>query len=760
MAQAAPTKRTKRRAAPTLTERGDWTDFRTLETLGRKGGVPAWRIPMLVVKELADNALDASGGFRAYHLPGGGFYVEDDGDGIPGDDATVARLFSIGRPLASSKHLRLPTRGALGNGLRLVAGAVLASGGSLTVCTRGRSLRLAPQDGGTTKVLSTEPWERAGTRVEVRFGPALPVDPDELFTWTDHASKLAGRGTGYGGRSSPWWYTPEAFWTFLQANGARPVRDVVALLDACSKAVAGKLGDRPAESIGRAEAAALLKRAREAADPVEPKRLGKVGPLPHYESHYKVCGEFQFGRGPLAAHVPVVVEAWANVADEPSVVVCVNRTPITADVTVRRDGRDRSKYAFFGCNTGYCFPARRNRDFAFLLNVQCPVMPITTDGKEPDFDPVAEEVLEALGKAAAGAARQAAEEERQAAPAARLPAMPKGRPSEEARAKYNADLAGFADRLRKMESTVDFKVSSRGWCYLLENAHVIAKGDFDRAQGLINDCRKCGLLPIDFTAEDSARAADNVELLDDADPARFAGELAAALRGWDRYCPVSFWDFQPVYVQMVVEKIDLKSLFSAVCREYHVPLMNGRGWSDLNLRAKVMRRFKEHEEKGRRPVLLLCGDHDPVGLDICKQFLKLLAELEAAVGWSPANLKVKRFGLNADFIEAHGLTWIEGLATASGRDLGDPRHRQHHADFVQGYIATYGKRKVEANALVVRPEAGRQLCRQAIEMYLDLGAIAAYQRALVAPRQRVLQAVPAAVNQVLGQIAAINGLKS
>jgi hypothetical protein len=41
---------------------------------------------------------------------------------------------------------------------------------------------------------------------------------------------------------------------------------------------------------------------------------------------------------------------------------------------------------------------------------------------------------------------------------------------------------------------------------------------------------------------------------------------------------------------------------------------------------------------------------------------------------------------------------------------------------VQGYLQRYGARKCEANALVVRPEAGRELCRQAILPYiLDSG---------------------------------------
>ena len=47
--------------------------------------------------------------------------------------------------MRSSKLLRLPQRGALGNGLRVVAGAVLASAGSLVVITRNKRIELRPQ---------------------------------------------------------------------------------------------------------------------------------------------------------------------------------------------------------------------------------------------------------------------------------------------------------------------------------------------------------------------------------------------------------------------------------------------------------------------------------------------------------------------------------------------------------------------------------------------------------------------------------------
>src|SRR5262249_38284545 len=135
-------------------ERQDWSLFRTLEGLQQKAGVPKSKLARLVLKELTDNALDESTEVRvAKH--GSVFHVDDNGRGIDSDE--VARLFSIARPMVSTKLLRLPTRGALGNGLRVVAGSVLASQGTLTVTTRNRRIELRPERDGTTTVVSNTP---------------------------------------------------------------------------------------------------------------------------------------------------------------------------------------------------------------------------------------------------------------------------------------------------------------------------------------------------------------------------------------------------------------------------------------------------------------------------------------------------------------------------------------------------------------------------------------------------------------------------
>jgi hypothetical protein len=243
---------------------------------------------------------------------------------------------------------------------------------------------------------------------------------------------------------------------------------------------------------------------------------------------------------------------------------------------------------------------------------------------------------------------------------------------------------------------------------------------------------------MDICAEDGARAFENLENLDDETSTEFAqGWVEHIKQVHNNYTPISFWDDKDVFLPMLVEKIDLKSLFSPVCAEFFIPIANARGWSDLNLRWRIIEMMREHVAAGRRVVLLYCGDHDPAGLNISKSLRKNLAELLTHGEWLNLmdHLTIDRFGLNADFITKHRLTWIDNLKTGSGGDLADPRHKDHHSDYVQSYLRKYGARKVEANALVVRPDAGRKLCRDTILKYLPADAPDDYQEALETYRE-------------------------
>lgn len=72
-------------------EREDWTLFRTVEGLQQKAGVPATRLWRLVLKEIADNALDTGTRIETGQIDRRGFYVADTGSGIDGVPEDIAR---------------------------------------------------------------------------------------------------------------------------------------------------------------------------------------------------------------------------------------------------------------------------------------------------------------------------------------------------------------------------------------------------------------------------------------------------------------------------------------------------------------------------------------------------------------------------------------------------------------------------------------------------------------------------------------------
>jgi hypothetical protein len=319
-----------------------------------------------------------------------------------------------------------------------------------------------------------------------------------------------------------------------------------------------------------------------------------------------------------------------------------------------------------------------------------------------------------------------------------LPKLPPHRPSAATKAAYKTKVIAFCAAILELQSRLDFAVGSRGWAYILEGERFINKDELDTAQALVNFCRKTGDLPLNICSEDGKRAAENLETIH-ADPEQRAAALFNFVKNAENYyTPFSFWDDLDVYVQVAVEKSNLKNLFLKVCAEFHVPIANVGGWGDLNVRAGFMQRFKEKEAEGKLCVLLYCGDFDPGGLHISNFLRSNLEDMARAVGWSPDNLVIDRFGLDYDFIERNDLTWIENLETSNGEyPLNDKRHPDHYKPYVQDYLREYGVRKVESDALLKVPELGRDLCRSAILKYVPAGAPRRYQNKLKPVRAKL-----------------------
>ena len=368
----------------------------------------------MALKELTDNALDngASAKVGALDQEGNAFFVEDDGPGIDGSPEEIARLFSIRRPMVSTKLWRLPTRGALGNGLRVVAALVLIYGGSLRVWTRNWRLDLEPRDDGSTEVVACEVNFPKGTRVEITFGPALP-DDGEALSWARLACRMAEGAVTYKGKPSPWWYDGSHFHELLTAADKRLfVRDVVARLDGCSEPKAGAISAdfkyTPCNGLTREQAARLLAAARHHARPVKPDRLGTT--CPEFQDDYaqvRECGSFVTGTD-LPAEIPFVVEAWGRALPASSkhrikLRACVNRTPVIGDTWAFRD---KKEIVIYGCALSEGIRAPQG-SYDLLLNVITAYCPITSEGKEPNLKPFAPTIVVALERALKKAQRSA-----------------------------------------------------------------------------------------------------------------------------------------------------------------------------------------------------------------------------------------------------------------------------------------------------------------------------------------------------------------
>lgn len=304
---------------------------------------------------------------------------------------------------------------------------------------------------------------------------------------------------------------------------------------------------------------------------------------------------------------------------------------------------------------------------------------------------------------------------------------PPGRISREKEGEYWESLREFADGLRQLQMNLDFQMSARGWCYHLEGDSGLTKGDFDWAQKEIQKAREAGYLPPGFIADEDSRKMAVPRDLSET-PEEFIEwhhdqwkEAEETFRNsWENYEWVSFWEQQDVYLQLFVEKVDLKSLFQKLCFKYRIPSANLKGHGSLEQKASAARNFKEMEQSGKQPVLLVCADFDPAGLCISQNQHEHFQRLAEFTEWDPSNLIVDRFGLNYEFIIENGLTWIEGLEGGSGKDISDPSHAfwKKNTYGVREYVAQYGRRKVEANSVVVKPEMGRQMLLDAIHKWL------------------------------------------
>jgi len=281
--------------------------------------------------------------------------------------------------------------------------------------------------------------------------------------------------------------------------------------------------------------------------------------------------------------------------------------------------------------------------------------------------------------------------------------------------------------IEQMSYHTGYKFGPRGWAYYAEGEGLITKGEFSRFEKLLTDMRKAGELDPNVIEPDASRVATSVNdfIAATESPEQQAewavGQIAPELESWaNAFFEHGFWDGLDYYVEMIVEKKDLVQIFGDVADRYRVRITNGKGDTDIHSRLAMLERFRDHSESGRRCVLLAIGDHDPKGLDIVSGLKRTLMSCINLKGldWYDPSFEVINIGLTERQIDTLGLMKIENLETGGGKDLSDPNHPDHYKPYVQGYLASYGVWKVEANALVSDPSGAVSIFKQAVEKYI------------------------------------------
>jgi hypothetical protein len=374
----------------------DWMKFRSLETLPQKAGVSRDKLGLLVAKELADNALDHCGQCEVGYLASNGFYVKDNGEGI--DPALLPELFSINRPFMSSKILRLPTRGALGNGLRVVSGSVIATGGTMHVSTRGKRYQIQFQPDGTSIAEMLGDYPDTGTTIEIQYGLSLKAD----LAWAESAIYY-NRGEGYKSKSSGYWYTSEAFYELCQGS-KNTINKLITEFDGCTGTKGGTLANDYKGQLGNSlsfdETENLLGIIRNGNKNVNPDRLKGIGEIVDY-GYSKSNGNFtvRSARGNHNAEIPYIVEVWVDYNRPAGLDFLINKSPITGQMKLYSE---KTKTTLWGCGL---FSEIKMKPSDIVINILTPYMPIVSDGKEPDLKQMESEIVQSIKKAASRAMR-------------------------------------------------------------------------------------------------------------------------------------------------------------------------------------------------------------------------------------------------------------------------------------------------------------------------------------------------------------------
>ena len=158
------------------------------------------------------------------------------------------------------------------------------------------------------------------------------------------------------------------------------------------------------------------------------------------------------------------------------------------------------------------------------------------------------------------------------------------------------------------------------------------------------------------------------------------------------------WKGQRYHVEVWCEKDALSGVIEPVCRRYHVRFLANRGYSSSTAMYDAAQRFQDAALRGKYPVVLYLGDHDPSGIDMSRDVQDRLDLLTYQMG-----LDSYRLALNYQQVTDYS-------PPPNPTKLKDSRAKD--------YVSQYGMESWELDAL--EPQVLDGLISSAIEQFLDM----------------------------------------
>lgn len=274
---------------------------------------------------------------------------------------------------------------------------------------------------------------------------------------------------------------------------------------------------------------------------------------------------------------------------------------------------------------------------------------------------------------------------------------------------------GLIDKVREIISQYRTRLTLRQIYYRLIAALVIPNtmNEYKRLSKVLVRARMEGQIPFD-AIEDRSRHFFGGDYQQVESEQHFESFLEGFLHCDERYYR-PFWEGQPEYVEVWLEKEALASLFYEITKKLKVILAPSKGYSSLTYLHEAAKRLVSIHSRDLS--ILYFGDFDPSGLDIQRDIRERLVRLGVDVN-------VRRIAITKDQIAKYEIPPMPAKQS-------DSRSANH--------ISQHGDVAVELDAL--DPPVLQGLIEQAILEHLDLEILEKRNALLASERAKIRRMV-------------------